>query len=93
MPDNRPSLSPFLASYYEAFWELSSCRSAGMGIGPIPWTAIDAFSKSRGINDQDELSVFMKLIRAMDGAYIAHVNETRQKEQERQTEAASKGVR
>lgn len=88
----RPELSPFLASTYEAFWELSSCRSSGMGVGPIPWTAIDAFCQSRAITDQDELRSFTQLIRAMDGAYIGYVTEAREKEQ-REAETRAKGAR
>ena len=56
-----------------AFWELSTCRAYGMAVGPIPWTAIDAYARRHDIagEDYDDLVYF---VRAMDGEYLERQN-------------------
>lgn len=51
---------------YSAFNELASDRAVGMGIGPIPFTAIDAYAWRYGIVDTDEFEWFRILIRAIE---------------------------
>lgn len=77
-----PTLLPGLDLYYNAFWELTSCRQIGMGVGPIPWTAVEAYGHSNGfdepvtlvtedgveVNDlMDDLHYFITM---MDSAYM-----------------------
>lgn len=63
----EPELGP-LGLFVEAFLELSSCRSIGMGLGPIPFTAVkDYFSIYPIGEDFDE---FLYLIRRMDDTYL-----------------------
>lgn len=58
---------------WEAFWDLDSCRPIGMGLGPIPWTAMLAHKEHYGY-DKDVFDYLWDLIRAMDAAYLSHVN-------------------
>ena len=52
-----------------------------MGIGPIPFSAIDRYGSRLGL-DEDEFDNFRVLIRALDGAYLDH-NEERRKAKDR----------
>jgi len=45
-----------------------------MGIGPIPWVAIDQWANRHGPSDPDDYDDFLTLIRAMDDVYLDHVN-------------------
>lgn len=69
---NAPVLAPGLELYWEAFMELSSCRSIGMGIGPIPWTAIRAYAAYLGLGDGEDFHRFQTLVRGMDAVYLDH---------------------
>lgn len=55
--------------YFAAFGDLSSCRVNGMSLGPIPWTAIDQYSKHRKLSDDvsEHLNI---VIREMDAVYL-----------------------
>lgn len=53
---------------YYAFRELATDRAIGMGVGPIPFIAIDAFARRYRIEGVDEFERFLGLIRAIDGA-------------------------
>ncbi len=59
--------------YIKAFWDLSTCRSFGMGIGPIPWTAIKLYSESKQLDLENE-ECFIYVIRQMDESYIDRVS-------------------
>jgi hypothetical protein len=48
--------------YIEAFRELSTCRSSGFGLGPIPFTAIVEYSKIYDIEDFDDFLYFIRLM-------------------------------
>ena len=58
-----------------AFWDLSTCRTyslGGMGgaiVGPIPWTAINAWGRERGLRGA-VLVAFEAVIRAIDNAWL-----------------------
>lgn len=65
----RPEVPERLAYVWEAFWALTTCRSFGMAVGPIPWTAIDRYVTVHGYEGDDyEEAVY--LIRQMDAAYM-----------------------
>lgn len=68
---NAPTLDLGLELYYNAFWELDTCRPQGFGPGPIPWTAMNAYALRYDMTDEqtDELFHF---VRAMDRAYLEH---------------------
>lgn len=73
----KPEVSPGLDRYLTAFWDLTSERQLGAmgGCGSIPWTAIDRYAARQGLDDLDDFERFRSIIRAMDGAYLAHVAE------------------
>lgn len=66
---NAPTLLPGLDFYFVAFNELTTCRSIGMGVGPIPWTVIQEFADREGL-DGEERACLLYLIRSMDNAYL-----------------------
>lgn len=49
----------------EAFTELSTCRNNGMGMGPIPLTAIHQYSDRHELGD-----LFVRQILQIDRAYL-----------------------
>ncbi len=64
--DQEPNLDG-LDFYVDAFRELSTCRPGGMGLLPIPFTAIVEYSRIYEIEDCDE---FAYVIRAMDDTFM-----------------------
>lgn len=73
-PDPRPE-DEF---YLRAFYDLSSCRSVGFAIGPIPWRDIVHYADWVGL-ETDVAAAFVVVIRAMDSGFL----EWQEKEQER----------
>lgn len=66
---HEPSLLNGDEFYLEAFWELSTCRSIGMALGPIPWRDIVLYAQFVGL-EYDLVTVFVGVIRSMDRAYL-----------------------
>lgn len=64
--DQEPNLGP-LDFYVDAFRELSSCRPGGMGLLPIPFTAIVEYSRIYALGDEEE---FAWVIRQMDNTFM-----------------------
>jgi hypothetical protein len=60
-----------------------------MGVGPIPWTAMDRYAARHAIDDPDDFDEFVELITAMDQAYLHHCPT----EQDRQAKAAKSSSR
>jgi hypothetical protein len=79
---DAPELRLGLGLYYSAFWDLDSCRSIGMGEGPISWLAIDAYATARGL-DTEQRADLHYFIPVMDRAYLKHLGEQREKERKR----------
>lgn len=71
---NAPQLLMGLESYFSAFWELSTERHIGMGLGQIPASAMRSFARDEGMDD-DEYDRFRYLVRSMDDAWLAHQGE------------------
>jgi hypothetical protein len=70
---NAPELTLGLELFYNAFLELTSCRSNGMGIGPISWLAMMEFCDRFEIyNDQRE--DFVYYVRQLDEVYLSWNN-------------------
>ncbi len=78
--------APILEDAYQtnilaAFWKLSTCRNMGMGVGPIPWTAIDSWAVRHGYDsDEIEYETFIFLICEMDSVFLEYVKEENEKE-------------
>jgi hypothetical protein len=75
LPPPEAELPPGVEFYLAAFHELSHDRASGMGgPGGIPFTAIDAYARRRGIDGED-FDVLLKLLRACDAEFLAYVSE------------------
>lgn len=59
-----------LSFAWSAWWELHTDRPIGMGVGPIPFSAIDRYADRYGV-ESDAFEALRQLIRAMEGAYFA----------------------
>ena len=73
---NAPELPLCLAMYYEAFFDLHSCRSSGMGLGMIPWTSVQQYADLSGF-DEDQAADLHYYIRCMDNAFLKWQEEKR----------------
>lgn len=62
--------APHLVFHWLAFTALSTDRHVGMGVGPIPWTAIDRYAVCYGIDDPDERERFERLVRLLDHEFV-----------------------
>jgi hypothetical protein len=62
--DEPPELNIHEAFFYNAFWELNSCRPPD---GLVPWTALSEYSLRHRISDFD---TFTYLIFSMDTEYM-----------------------
>lgn len=65
----QPEILPHNQFYWEAFGDLSTERQIGMGLGPIPRSAIQSYAKEFGITG-DEYEIFQRIIRKMDNKYL-----------------------
>ena len=62
--------------YFQAFWELSSCRQFGDLLGPIPWLAIAAYADRKHL-DSTTSEMFESIMRSLDEEYIKWQQEAR----------------
>ena len=60
-----------LSMYFTAFWELSTCRQIGMGVGPIPWTAMLDYARYMEL-DWEQTEDLLYIVRKMDDAFLKH---------------------
>lgn len=67
---NKPELEQGLDLYLEAFWTLSSCRSIGMGLGPIPWDAVEKYGTILAL-DADQSDDLEYHIGRLDSAFLS----------------------
>ena len=65
--DMEPDIG-VLSFYVDVFRELSTCRQSGMGVGPIPFTAVVEYF--RLFDTGMSLDDFLFIIRVMDNAYL-----------------------
>lgn len=76
LPDalkNPPELMEGLEFFLNAFYELTTCRSMGMGLGPIPWTSIANYA-SMWCESEDFAKDLHFHIRALDARYLTWAN-------------------
>jgi hypothetical protein len=67
----RPEIKPHLLFVWEAFSELGSDRPATeFGYGSIPFSAVDRYARRFGIEESNNFSRFLKLVRCLDAAYL-----------------------
>jgi len=58
-----------LELYYGAFFDLCSCRINAFDYGEIPWTAINQYSLSLGL-DEDQTEAMHYFIPLLDREYL-----------------------
>lgn len=68
---SRVDLFPHLVPDAAAFAALSTDRAVGMERGPIPWRSIHFYAERYGLV-QDDFDRLVRIIRAMDGAYLEY---------------------
>lgn len=56
--------------FLEAFFELSTDRQIGMGVGPIPYTSLECYAQRYDFEGSD-FDVFKSIIRSMDELYLS----------------------
>jgi len=66
---NKPVIRVGLELYWKAFQDLSTDRDIGMGIGPIPWSAIHAWGSRNRIYG-DDFERLLMMIRGLDSVYM-----------------------
>ena len=66
---NAPQLQLGLELYYDAFWELGSCRVSGWSAGPIPWVAINDYAEAFEF-DEEQREALTYYTRRLDQAYL-----------------------
>ena len=70
---DKPELDSSSMLYLYFFNQLSTCRSVGMGAGPIPWTAIHTYSEFRNFDYIETLS-FINIMQMLDSIYLQESN-------------------
>lgn len=75
---NAPELTLGLHLFIDAFWELNSERSIGMGLGPIPLTSVLAYASEYDFDD-DQRSDLVFFIRSLDAAFLKRMDEKKPK--------------
>lgn len=61
---------PHLVFYWNAFFNLTTERSSGFGLGPVPWSAIDGYARRYQVTDEAQFDVLVRFIRAMDATLL-----------------------
>ena len=86
---DEPEVEPGEEFFIGAFFELSSCRQIGMGLGPIPWSAIVEYA-DRVRLAADVRRMFVDVMRLLDGFFLEDAEERAKRERDRaQSEAAA----
>ncbi|WP_430515410.1 phage tail assembly chaperone [Aureimonas ureilytica] len=67
---DRPELADHLVYIWNAFQIVSTDRPSGMGLAPIPFSAIDRFARRYAIACVDEFERLRRLIGEMDRALL-----------------------
>jgi hypothetical protein len=80
----NPQLMPGEDFFFQAFWDLNSDRNVGMSLGPIPWSSIQTYGLSKGL-ECDMIELLHVVIRSMDELFLRYMNE----EQEKRSKAAA----
>lgn len=66
---NKPQLHKGLTLFLEAFYELSSDRQTGLGVGYIPFTAIKSYADEYGFEGEQREDLFY-FVREIDKAIV-----------------------
>lgn len=72
--DKQPVLSPDAIPYWFAFGELSTERSTGMSLGPIPFRAMLAYAEYYELSRM-QTDLLLKYVSAIDRRYLKLMSE------------------
>lgn len=75
---DAPELQLGLELYWDAFWDLSTCRTSGFGAGPIPWLAVREYALTFEF-DEEQMNDLFYLVRRMDNVYLEHHKKKQEK--------------
>jgi hypothetical protein len=75
---DAPFLHFGLQIYFDAFFELSSCRINSFEIGRLNWLMIDEYCKRQGL-DEEQSEDMHYFIRKMDDAYVEYQKDKQSK--------------
>lgn len=90
---DAPMLRPGDEFYLQAFFELSTERSFGMGaIGPIPWSRIIDYGQRAGLDKQMQ-DVLVRVLRTLDEEYLKWQREQEAANQRRMVNEQKNTVR
>jgi hypothetical protein len=68
---SAPQLMLGLELYFDAFFDLSTCRSMGFSMGPIPWSAMRDYALAFEFSEEQAEDLF-HYVRVMDIEYMKH---------------------
>lgn len=88
--DKEPEIAG-LDFYFDAFRELGTCRQVGMGLGPIPFTAIAEYFRLFLGDDETEFEEFCWVIRMMDRIFLKHAQEKSAEKAQKKSGASKNG--
>lgn len=71
---NIPEPDPQYQWVFSAFFDLSTCRQVGMGVGPIPWTAIQQYVTTYFLDD-DQAYFLKRVVYGLDKVYLRLLKE------------------
>ena len=66
---DEPEIDPINTFYLQAFYDLSTCRSIGQILGPIPWNIVVQYAEHVGL-EIDMTDLFIRVIRSLDKAFL-----------------------
>lgn len=64
---DKPVLLSGLSLFYDAFWDVATCRPSPGSL--IPWTAINSWAEAKGL-DEETRGLLHRYIRKMDLAFL-----------------------
>jgi len=76
---------------WQAFIDLNTCRTYGMGPGPIPWTAIQRYTEVEEFGEEDTW-ILHRVIRQLDNVWLDHKASTVPKTPPQAKKPGSKGI-
>jgi hypothetical protein len=87
---NAPELPLDLQFYFEAFCELNSCRQMGFAAGPIPITAIFAYSEHYGLSAIEEQDLIY-YVQVLDRKFLDFAEKKNKQQNKSSKKPAKKG--
>ena len=71
---SMPAVFPGNEWLFDAWATLDTCRSIGMAMGPIPWTAAAEYARHKGLDDEG-FYILWGVIHRADTAYRSELSD------------------